>query len=122
MTTDEKPQIRKVWLPTEMKEALAELCWKRRSKPSPYIVGIIQGFLDDPNRYAGAEIPPAGKDYSSVYIRDSVWFAAIKEAEDRGVRLSAVVRVAIAADLAEEGIPWDVSTARPQNKRIPDRE
>ena len=122
MTIEEKPQIRKVWLPTEMKEALSELCWMQKTKPSPYIVGIIQGFLDDSDRYAGAEIPPAGKDYASVYIRDSVWFAAIKEAEDRGVRLSAVVRVGIAAGLAEAGIPWDVSTARPQNKRIPIRE
>jgi hypothetical protein len=122
MTTDEKPQIRKVWLPTEMKEAVAEFCWKNRTKPSPFIVELIQGYLDDPAKYAGQPIPPAGKDYSSVYIRDSIWSAAVEQAAQSGVRLSAVVRVAIAARLAEEGIPWDVTTARPKNEHIPIRE
>lgn len=122
MTSDEKPKIRKVWLPTEMKEAVAELCWKRRTKPSPYIAGLIQGFLNAPNQYGGRAIPPAGKDYASVYIHDSLWTAGAERAEQIGVTLSAVVRVAIAVDLEAEGIPWDVTTARPKNEHIPMRE
>lgn len=122
MTNEEKPQIRKVWLPTEMKQAVAEYCWAERTKPSPFIAELIQGYLDNPNQYAGEPIPPAGKDYASVYIRDSVWIAATEQAAQSGVRLSAVVRVAIAKRLAEKGIPWDVTTARPKNEHIPVRE
>ncbi len=57
-----------------------------------------------------------------MYIRDSVWNAATEQAAQSGVRLSAVVRVAIAARLAAEDIPWDVTTARPKNEHIPIRE
>ncbi len=122
MTSDSKPRIRKVWLPTELKGALEELCWEKRTKPSPFIVKIITNFLADPKQYGGLPVPPAGKDYASVYISDDVWIPAVDLADSMGTRLSAVVRAAIADSLNKNGIPWDVTTPRPKNEHIPIRE
>jgi len=120
MTNEAKgTSIRKVWVPTEMKTAIETLCWQKRTRPSPFIVSIIEGFLADPDAYRGAEIPPAGRDYVSLYIDDSVWREATDTADSMGTRLSAVVRVGVARVLAEEGIPLEVHAARPRHERIP---
>lgn len=122
MTAVKKPRIRKVWLPTEMKTALDEMLWKYRDKPSPHIASIVREFVQDPDKYRGLSIPPAGKDYASVYISDDDWLPAVEQANAMGVQLSAVVRARIAQELEAEGITWTVSTARPKNARIPIRE
>jgi hypothetical protein len=114
-----KPRIRKVWLPTEMKVAIEEYCWQNRTKVSPFIVGIIGEFMDDPASLAGVSVPPAGKDYASVYVSDDIWLRAMEQAEKMGTRLSAVVRARANQVLAEAGITWSTETARPKNETIP---
>lgn len=115
-------KIRKVWLPNEMKTAMQELCWQNRTKPSPYIAGLIQSIVDEPSVCEGMAVPPAGLDYASVYVTDEVWYQGVEVATAYGTKLSAMVRALIARDLAEEGIPWDVTTARPRNEHIPKME
>ena len=105
-----------------MKSAMQELCWRRRIKPSPFIAGLIQEITESPERYEGAAVPPAGLDYASVYVNDETWAQGMAVAETYDVKLSAMVRVGIARELAAEGIPWDVTTARPRNDHIPTRE
>jgi len=122
MTIKPSQRIRKVWLPSEMKAAMQEYCWKHRTKPSPFIAGIIQEIVDHPERYTGVLVPPAGLDYSSVYIDEETWQKGIDTATTHGTRLSAMVRVGIARELETEGIPYHVSTARPRNEYIPDQE
>ena len=119
MTSESKPKIRKVWLPTEMKTAREPLFWKYRDKPSPHIADIVRNFLADPSQFKGLSIPPAGKDYASVYISDDHWLPAVEQATAMGVTLSAVVRARIAEELTREDIPWDVTTPRPKNEHIP---
>jgi post-segregation antitoxin (ccd killing protein) len=114
--------IRKVWLPATMKQAVNELCWRNRTKPSPYLLDIIQEVAEHSERFEGAHIPPAGNSYISVYIDDESWERGLAAAADLGVRLSALVRVAIARDLTEAHIPWDATTTRPRNDHIPIRE
>lgn len=105
-----------------MKSALQEYAWRNRSKPSVVIVGLIQEIVDHPERFEGAAVPPAGLDYASVYISEELWGQGVAVAETYDVKLSAMVRVGIARELAAEGIPWDVTTARPRNDHIPTRE
>lgn len=119
MTASEKPNVRKVWLPSEMKAAVEHYCWTKRTKPSPYIVSLIERIIANPTEFAGASIPPAGTAYASIYVHDDVWLEGGAVAKRLGTRLSALVRVAIAADLAAEGIPWDATTKRPLNEHIP---
>lgn len=114
--------IRKVWVPREMKVAVRELCWQNRTKPSPYIAGIIHEIIEHPQGFEDAAVPPAGLDYLSVYISDDEWNKGLAVAEQYRVRLSALVRVAIARDLTKANIPWDVTTTRPRNDHIPTRE
>jgi hypothetical protein len=115
-------RIRKVWLPTEMKTAMQEYCWRHRTKPSPFISEIIREIIADPNIYAGLAVPPAGLDYSSVYVDDETWEKGSYVAEAQSIRLGAMVRVGIAKKLEEESIPWSVTTPRPQNRFIPAEE
>jgi hypothetical protein len=117
-----KPGIRKVWLPAEMKVAIREYCWRMRTKPSPFMVGIIQEVIDFPENFEGADIPPAGTDHQSVYIDPAVWEKGTEVAARYRVSLAGMIRVGVARELAAEGILWDVSTVRPRNDRIPDRE
>jgi hypothetical protein len=114
--------VRKVWLPTPMKEAVREYCWRHRTKPSPYLAAIIQEVIDFPERFEDVGVPPAGLDNVSVWINTQTWNKAVKVAASYGVKLSAMVRVAIARDLEEASIPWDTSTLRPRNNHIPARE
>jgi len=122
VATEPKPRIRKVWLPAEMKVALREYCWRHRTKPSPFVVGIIQEVIESPHHFEDFEIPPAGQDHMSLYVYDEVWEAGLKAAEVYGVHLSAIIRAGIARELATEGIPWAVSTVRPRTDRIPIQE
>jgi hypothetical protein len=115
-------RIRKVWLPGEMKEALREFCWRHRTKPSPFIVSIIEEVIESPHHFEDSDVPPAGQEHISVYVQDEVWFAGIEAAEPYGFPLSALIRVGIARELATEGIPWTTSTPRPRNDHIPIRE
>jgi hypothetical protein len=105
-----------------MKTAMQELCWRRRTKPSPFITSIVQELIDTPEHFEDVDVPPAGLDYSSVYIDDATWQKGIEVAATLKTRVSAVVRVGIARELEEEGIPWDVSTIRPRKEHIPARE
>ena len=114
--------IRKVWVPREMKVAVRELCWQNRTKPSPYIAGLIRDIIASPDGFESAPVPPAGLDYLSVYISDDEWNKGLAVAERYRVRLSALVRVAIARDLTKANIPWDVTTIRPRDDYIPKRE
>jgi len=105
-----------------MKTAVRELCWRNRTKPSPYLVGIIREITEHPERFEGEEIPPAGRDYLSLYIEDEAWERGLATAAEYNTRLSAMVRVAIARDLTKENIPWDVTMTRPRHDYIPMRE
>ena len=114
--------VRKVWVPATMKTAVIELCWRNRTKPSPYLLELIHEISEHPERFEGEHIPPAGNSYISVYIDDESWERGLAVAAEWNTRLSAVVRVAIARDLTEANIPWDATTARPRNDHIPIRE
>lgn len=124
MTTPSNPErkVRKVWLPTEMKTAVRELCWRRRTKPSPYIAEVIDNAINFPEQYEDVDVPAAGLDNISVWITSERWADGVRVAEGLGTTLSAIVRVAVARDLEAEGIQWDASTPRPRNVRIPARE
>lgn len=114
--------IRKVWVPTAMKEALAEYCWRHRTKPSPLIVAIIDEYVADPGKFSGMPIPPAGTNNVSVYLALDYWDAAVEVATKHGTRLSAVIRAELGRRIADEGIPWDATSPRPRNERIPELE
>jgi hypothetical protein len=105
-----------------MKTAVKEYCWRQRTKPSPYIYGIIQEVIDFPEHFEGVAIPPAGGDNFSVWTDMDTWNRAIAVSVELNTRLSAMVRVAMARDLEEEGIPYHVSTVNPRNDYIPIRE
>lgn len=111
-----------MWLPTEMKTAVRELCWRRRTKPSPYIAEVIDNAINFPEQYEDVDVPAAGLDNISVWITSERWADGVRVAEGLGTTLSAIVRVAVARDLEAEGIQWDASTPRPRNVRIPARE
>lgn len=116
------PGIRKVWVPKEMKEALNEYCWRNRTKPSPFVVGLVREIVAFPERYEETEVPPAGQSHLSVYIEDSLWEEGLATAKSYKVHLSAMIRVGIARELESERIPWDTSTIRPKNTHIPMKE
>lgn len=120
MTTNLKS--RKVWMLSTMKEAIQERCWDKRVKASPWLATLIQQIIENPEQYEGATVPPAGPDYLSIYIADEKWLEGVEVAAMMHTRLGAMIRVAVARILEEEGIPWDVSTARPRNESIPIRE
>lgn len=124
MTTSPKPKpgIRKVWVSVEMKEALREYCWRRRTKTSPFVVGLIKEVIEFPEHFEGTAVPPAGSDHLSIYVDPAVWEEGSKTAKKFNVALAALLRVGIARELEEEGIPWDVSTPRPRNDHIPNLE
>lgn len=115
-------RIRKVWLPTELKTALYEWALNNRTKPSPVAVSIIERVINSPETFEGKQVPPAGKDYLSVYVSEEVWSKGLESAAELGTTLSGMVRVGIADILAEHDIPWDASTPRPRNAVIPIRE
>ena len=102
--------IRKVWLPLDMKTAVKELCWQNRTKPSPYLVGLVREVSAHPEQFAGAP-PPAGGGYISLYIDDESWKEGVAVATAHHTTLSAMVRVAIVRDLTKASIPWPVTTA-----------
>lgn len=116
---NDRTTIKKVWLPTEMKVAVKELCWRRHTQPSPFLLSVIENLIEDPTPTEGEEVPPAGGDYLSVYLPKEVWEAGVALASTYGVRLSALVRVRLAQILMDEDIPWAVSPPRPQKKLIP---
>jgi hypothetical protein len=105
-----------------MKTAVRELCWRRRTKPSPFIAEIIEQAIDFPERFEDVDVPAAGLDNISVWISTERWAKGVETATALGTTLSAIVRVAVARELEEEGIQWDASTPRPRNVRIPSRE
>lgn len=115
-------RVRKVWLPTELKEAVKELCWRNRTKPSPYLLTLINEVIDFPEHFEDVDVPPAGLDNISVWVDSETWLKGVGTAAKAGASLSAMVRVAVIRDLDEAGIPWDVSTPRPRNAHIPARE
>jgi len=102
--------IRKVWLPLDMKSAVKELCWQDRTKPSPYLVGLIHEVTENPDDFID-DPPPAGGGYISVYIDDLSWEKGIEVGHTNGTTLSAMVRKAIVRDLTKASIPWPVITA-----------
>lgn len=109
--------IRKVWLPTDMKTAVRELCWQNRTKPSPYLAGLVREVIEHPEEFSGAP-PPAGGGYISLYIDDETWAEGVASAAAYHATLSAMVRVAIVRDLTKASIPWPVTTV----EHIPARE
>lgn len=123
MTDEKSAQVyRKVWLSTEMKEAVLKLCALREVKPSPLIVSMVDQIVEDPRQFEGSAVPPAGPNYISIYTDEEKWSRGDDEGVEYGVSLGALIRVALAKELALEGIPWHVTTARPRNIRIPIRE
>jgi hypothetical protein len=122
--TDQKPTTvyRKVWLPTEIRDVLNGYCQRHDTKPSPLVGQLILGIIEDPAQYEGWAVPPAGPNYISVYVDAELWERGVETAGSYGVHLGAMVRVALAHLLAADDIPWDVSTVRPRNSRIPNRE
>lgn len=115
-------RIRKVWLPTEMKEAIYDWAWRNQTKPSPVAASIIDKVIAEPESFAGKPVPPAGKDYLSVYVNEERWAEGLTVASSMRTTLSGMVRVGIADILADANIPWDAQTARPRNAVIPARE
>lgn len=123
--TDRSPgsvMYHKVWLASEMKEAVLVYCERENIKPSPLIGRVVQEVVDEPELFAGEAIPPAGPNYVSVYMADDTWDSGAEVAASFGVPLGAMIRVGLARLLALEGIPWDVTTARPRNRHIPKME
>lgn len=110
--------IRKVWLPIEMKSAVKEMCWENRTKPSPYIAGLVREVSRHPEQFAGAP-PPAGGGYISLYIDDETWANGVALAKAHGTTLSAMVRVAIVRDLTMADIPWSATTPDTRKSDMP---
>ena len=121
-TRDGERMVRKVWLPTAMKDAVREYCWRHRTKPSPFIATLIQEVIDFPEHFEDTDVPAAGLDNISVWIDSATWQKAVGVAKAYNTQLSAMIRVAVARELEAEGIPWDTSTPRPRNERIPAKE
>lgn len=115
-------RIRKVWLPTELKTAVYDWAWANQTKPSPVAAKIIAHIIEDPESYVGKAIPPAGKDYLSVYIPEEVWAEGTEVAAKYRTTLSGMVRVGLNDLLDTNNITWDASTPRPRNAVIPSRE
>lgn len=113
--------IRKVWLPVDMKVAVREMCWRNRTKPSPYIAGLVREVSENPEQFAGAP-PPAGGGYISLYIDDETWTNGVALATSQGTTLSAMVRVAIVRDLTLAGIPWPATTPDMRKSDMPKKE
>ena len=113
---------RKVWLPTEIREAINRYCEINGLQPSPLAGLVIEEIVADPTAFEDSAVPPAGPNYISVYVGTELWSEGVKVAHSYGVSLGAMIRVGLARRLAEQGIPWDVTTVRPRNSRIPIRE
>jgi hypothetical protein len=113
---------RKVWLPTEIREAVSRFCETNGLQASPLVGSLIEEIVEDPTGYEDSAVPPAGPNYISVYVSAELWNQGIEVAHSYGVSLGAMLRVGLARRLAEQGIPWDVTTVRPRNSRIPIRE
>jgi hypothetical protein len=92
-----------------MKTAVKELCWQNRTKPSPYLAGLVREVSEHPDQFSGAA-PPAGGGYISLYIDNETWTEGVAQATAHGSTLSAMVRVAIVRDLTMASIPWPVTT------------
>lgn len=120
-TTRVNQPIRKVWLPTDMKTAVRELCWRNRTKPSPYLTALVREVTENPRQFL-VGTPPAGGGYISLYIDDETWKRGVATATEYHTTLSAMVRTAILRDLTEAGIPWPVTNAVEEPEDIPARE
>ena len=113
---------RKVWLPTEIREAISGYSGTLGVAPSPLVGQVIEDIIGDPRSFEDSAVPPAGPNYISVYVNAELWNQGVEVAHSYGVSLGAMIRVGLARRLAAEGIPWDVTTVRPRNSRIPIRE
>lgn len=113
---------RKVWLPTEIREAINGYGSMLSIASSPLVGQVIEDIISDPRSFEGSAVPPAGPNYISVYVSTELWNEGVQVARSYGVSLGAMIRVGLARRLAEQGIPWDVTTVRPRNSRIPFRE
>lgn len=118
--TDEKPtRYRKLWLPTEIREATRQYCERRGLQQSPLIAQIIEEIVTSPKDYEDRPVPPAGPNYISLYVDPEMWEQGVLIAHGYGVTLGAMIRVGLALRLADDDIPWDVTTARPRMIHIP---
>lgn len=113
---------RKVWLPTEVREAIGRYGTEFLVAPSPLVGQVIEDIIRDPQSFEGSAVPPAGPNYISVYVNAERWNEGVQVARSYGVSLGAMIRVGLAGRLAKQGIPWDATTTRPRNTRIPVRE
>jgi antitoxin component of RelBE/YafQ-DinJ toxin-antitoxin module len=120
MTAD-KPisPYRKVWVPTEIRDALIVYGEAHDIQLSPLVTQVIEEIVDDPKRVEDRPIPPAGPNYISLYVSPELWAQGVAVASEYGVTLGAMIRVGLALRLAEDGIPWDVTTPRPRRGHIP---
>lgn len=124
MTENKAPTMvyRKVWLPTEIRESIGRYCEANALQPSPLVASVIEEIVEDHRTYEDSAVPPAGPNYISVYVSAELWSEGVKTAHTYGVSLGAMIRVGLARRLAAQDIPWDVTTTRPRNSRIPVRE
>jgi hypothetical protein len=104
-----------------MKSAVKELCWRNRTKPSPYLAGLVREVTENPREFL-VGTPPAGGGYISLYIDDETWKSGVATATQYQTTLSAMVRTAILRDLTAAGIPWPVTIAVEEPEDIPARE
>jgi hypothetical protein len=118
MTTPAQ-NYRKVWLPTEVREAIKDYADRNDTKPSPLIAQIVQQIVDDPKQYGGADVPAAGPNYISAYVNPALWEQGMEAVAPYGVHLGSVIRVELRRRLAADGVPWEATSVRPKNVRIP---
>lgn len=120
---DYKPTpYRKLWLPTQIREAVAVYCERHDIQQSPLVIQVIEEIVADAKRFEDRPVPPAGPNYISLYVNPELWERGMEIARGYGVTLGAMIRVGLALRLAEEDIPWDVTTVRPRKGHIPVRE
>ena len=117
-----KKATRKVGMSPLMLDVVKEMCWRWKTRPSPYIVGIIERIVEEPKGPGGLPVPPAGDTGASIHIDPDLWDTAKKVAAARGTTMHAMIWAAVQLDLTLENIPWDASTKRPQNAHIPIQE
>lgn len=119
--TEDKPTTpyRKVWLPTQIRDALVQYAERHDVLLSPLVTQVIEEIVTEPKRFEDRAVPPAGPNYISIYVNNQLWDDAKAIAAQYGVTLGAMIRVGLAMRLAEEDIPWDVTTTRPRNVHIP---